>query len=206
MKSNSVLLYGASGHGKVICSIYESMGICIEAIFDDNEKFKFSKDYNVIGKYNLKYKTNVPILISIGNNEIRKEISKKIKHNFSTAIHISSIIDNPNNVNFGTAIFHNTTIQRDVFIGKHCIINTNATVEHDCFIDDYVHISPSATLCGNVTIGEGTHIGAGATILPNIKIGKWCTIAAGAVVTKDIPNFALVIGVPGKIVKLLKND
>lgn len=206
MKSNNVLLYGASGHAKVICSIYESIGICVEAIFDDNNKIKKLNDYNVIGKYNLNYKINYPILITIGNNKIRKDISRKLTHKFTTAIHKSSIIDNINNIDVGTAIFHNTVIQRDVIIGKHCIINTNASVDHECIIDDFVHISPSVTLCGNVIIGEGTHIGAGATIIPNTKIGKWCVIGAGAVITKNIPDYSLVVGVPGKIVKLLNND
>jgi acetyltransferase EpsM len=64
-----------------------------------------------------------------------------------------------------------------------------------------VHISPNSTLCGNVKVGEGTHIGAGATILPNIEIGKWCKIGAGSVVTKKIPDYSVVVGIPGKIIK-----
>ncbi len=206
MISNNVLLYGASGHAKVICSIYESNGFLVDAIFDDDESLKKLNDYNVIGKYNINYKSHLPILVSIGDNKTRKFISNQIHHKFSTAIHISSIIDNINNIGFGSAVFHNTTIQRDVIIGKHCIINTSSSIDHDTYINDYVHISPSVTICGSVEIGEGTHVGAAATILPNLKIGKWCIIGAGAIITKDIPDYSLVVGVPGKIIKNLKND
>jgi acetyltransferase EpsM len=59
----------------------------------------------------------------------------------------------------------------------------------------------NVSVSGNVSIGEGTLIGTGAVILPNIKIGKWCKIGAGAVVTKDIPDYSVVVGVPGKIIK-----
>jgi acetyltransferase EpsM len=56
-------------------------------------------------------------------------------------------------------------------------------------------------LCGNIRIGVGTQVGACATIIPNIRIGKWCKIGAGAVVTKDIPDYSVVVGVPGIIIK-----
>ena len=204
--NKKTLLYGASGHAKVICSIFESMDVIVDSIFDDNNRIKSLNNYKVINDYDSKYESNLPVLISIGDNVIRKKISEKISHSFSTALHSSSIIDDISKIGLGTAIFHNVTIQRDVFIGRHCIINTNSSVDHDCVISDFVHISPSATICGNVLIGEGTLIGAGATIIPNIKIGKWCVIGAGAVITKDIPDYSLVVGIPGKIIKKLKND
>jgi len=61
------------------------------------------------------------------------------------------------------------------------------------------------SISGNVLIGEGTHVGTGAIILPNITIGKWCKIGAGAVVIKDIPDYSVVVGVPGKIIKTLES-
>lgn len=54
---------------------------------------------------------------------------------------------------------------------------------------------------GKVTIGNDVWIGAGTIILPNIKIGNGVIIAAGAVVTKDIPDYAMVGGVPAKVIK-----
>ena len=41
-------------------------------------------------------------------------------------------------------------------------------------------------------------------VIPNINIGKWCVIGAGAVITKDVPDYSLVVGIPGKIIKKLK--
>jgi acetyltransferase EpsM len=61
---------------------------------------------------------------------------------------------------------------------------------------------PRVVLCGNVSVGEGTLIGAGATVIPGIKIGKWVTIGAGAVVVKDIPDYAVAVGNPAKVIKV----
>lgn len=203
MSQDPVLLYGASGHAKVICSIYESNNIKVDSIFDDNPELNKLNTYNVIGPYFSNYKSELKLIISIGNNNIRKEISKTVLHGFSIARHISALIDDSVRIGEGSAIFHNSTIQRDTVIGQHCIINTNASIDHDCSIDDFVHISPSATICGNVRISEGSHIGANATILPNVTIGKWCVIGAGSLITKNIPDNSLVVGVPGKVIKKL---
>lgn len=55
--------------------------------------------------------------------------------------------------------------------------------------------------CG-ITIGNDVWIGMGSTILNGVKIGNGVTVAAGAVVTKDIPDYCVVAGVPAKIIKM----
>lgn len=86
-------------------------------------------------------------------------------------------------------------------IGRHYIINTGAVVEHDCKLADFIHVYPNASLAGNVSVGVGTHIGIGATVIQGIKIGQWATIGAGAVIIEDVPDFAVVVGVPGKTIR-----
>lgn len=65
-------------------------------------------------------------------------------------------------------------------------------------------IGHKAMLHGCV-IGDGSLIGMGATVLNGARIGKGCLIGAGALVTegKDIPDFSLVMGTPGKVVRVL---
>lgn len=200
-----MILYGASGHAKVVIDILEKSNQQINSIIDDDENIKSILNYKVSTFY--KSMPNSPIIICIGNNKIREKISIKLNdQKFGTAIHPKAIIAKSSKINEGSVIMANATINSDSFIGKHCIINTNAVVEHDCSINDYVHISPNATLCGNVKIGNGTHIGAGATIIPNIVIGKWCTIGAGSVIIKDIPDNTIVVGNPGRVLKKKKNE
>ena len=55
-----------------------------------------------------------------------------------------------------------------------------------------------------VEVGTGSHIGAGAVVIPEIKIGKWCIIGAGTVVIKDVPDYAVVVGNPGKVIRINK--
>jgi len=53
-----------------------------------------------------------------------------------------------------------------------------------------------------ITIGEDSWLGANSVIMPNVHIGKCCIIGAGAVVTRDVPDYAVVAGVPARIIKM----
>ena len=201
-----MILYGASGHAKVICSSLESENIQIEGIFDDNPNIFNLNEYPVIGEYRDDLMPNSDLIISIGHNKIRKKVAQSIKHNFGLSVHKSSVCDRVLSIGKGSVILHNTVIQRDTFVGNHVIINTSSSIDHDCIIHDFVHISPNVCICGNVSIGEGTHVGAGTTIIQGIKIGKWVNIGAGSVIINDIPDHVTVVGNPGRIIKENKID
>lgn len=195
-----MILYGASGHGKVICDIVKSNNDLINHFFDDNESLVSFEGVSV-SKYSKDLFLEEKVIISIGNNSIRKNVAERILHKYGTAIHCSSIISSSVFCDEGSVIMQGAILQANAHIGKHVIINTGASIDHDCTIEDFVHISPHATLCGNVFIGEGTHVGAAAVIIPGIKIGKWCTVGAGAVIIKNVPDNAVVVGNPAKILK-----
>lgn len=195
-------LYGASGHAMVIMDILKANGISIEGLVDDNPERKDLLGYPVFhGKNDAS-----PLIISIGNNKVRKKIAKNYSAEFGTAIHPSAIVSEYAQIGDGTVVMQGAIIQTCAKVGKHCIINTGASVDHECLIGDYVHISPHATLCGNVHVGEGTWIGAGTTVIQGVKIGKWCMIGAGSVVTKDIPDGVLAVGNRCKIIKKIENE
>lgn len=90
-------------------------------------------------------------------------------------------------------------------VQENCVLHTDIgfplTIGHNCTIGH------KAMLHG-CTIGDGSLIGMGATVLNGAKIGKGCLIGAGALITegKDIPDFSLVMGTPGKVVRQLDED
>jgi len=194
-------LYGASGHAKVIIGILKSNGQIIQGIFDDNLSIISLLNYPVTGLYDPSIVKDDQIIISIGSNELRQNVSKKILSDFGTLIHKSALVSDFSTINPGSVIMQNAVVQPNVIVGKHVIINTSAVVEHDCVINDFVHISPNATICGNVFVGEGTHIGAGAVVIQGVKIGKWSIIGAGSVIIQNVPDNVVIVGNPGRIVK-----
>lgn len=201
LMATNIILYGASGHGKVIIDCLESAQIAIETIVDDNPNTTSILGRPVVHSSQITLQETDEVILSIGNNKVRKKLSTELKVQFGKAIHPTAIISKHATINEGTVIMAGAILNPDVAIGKHCIINTAAVIEHDCIIDDFVHISPNASLAGGIQVGEGTQVGIGATVIQGIKIGKWCVIGAGAVIIKDIPDNSVVVGNPGKIIK-----
>ena len=195
-----MILFGASGHAKVIIDILEGNGVQVEKIYDDSPRTD-----NIFG-IGVEHSSQIggenhPAVISVGNNINRKKISEKYKFQYQIAVHKTAAISVHSKIGEGTVVMANVAVNPSVEIGKHCIINTGAVLEHDCKISNFAHISPNAALAGNVEVGEGTHVGIGASVIQGIKIGKWATIGAGAVVIKDVPDFAVVVGSPARIIK-----
>ena len=95
------------------------------------------------------------------------------------------------------------TIIGPVCIGSHVNLAQGITVtalNHN-FEDTNKRIDEQGVSTKPVVIGDDVWIGANAVILPGVTIGNHCVVAAGAVVTKDVPDHALVGGVPAKTIK-----
>lgn len=203
---NKVTLYGASGHGKVIIDILESMGVGIATVLDDNPNLKALLTYPISKPTAVDTVDGSSVIISIGNNRVRKALSQKMNCIFAQAIHPTAILSKHSRLGEGTVVMAGVVINPATTIGAHCIINTGAVVEHDCVIADFVHLSPNVSLAGNVHVMEGAHIGIGASIIQGVKIGRWATVGAGSVILKDVPDYAVVVGNPGKIIKYTTID
>ena len=195
MEKTKMKLYGASGHGKVVKEIVESNGHIVDRFIDDNEDIESLMNVQVDHSYN----GEGSVIVTIGDNGIRRKIVEKLCCKFDIAIHPSAVISPSAVIGEGTVIMAGVVINADTIIGKHCIINTGATIGHDCIVDDYCHIAPGAHVCGGCRIGEGTWIGVGTSVIQCRTIGKQCMIGAGSVVIKDIPDGMKSYGNPCKV-------
>lgn len=105
--------------------------------------------------------------------------------NVANDVTIGNNVKVQNNV----SIYSGTTIEDDVFLGPSCVL-TNVSNPRSQVIRHAIY---EKTL-----IKKGATIGANATIVCGITIGRYAFIAAGAVVIKDVPDYAFILGVPGK--------
>lgn len=198
---NKVTLYGASGHAKVVIAILEQNATAVALIIDDNPNVTQIMGKTVVASSQVALDNLEEVIIAIGNNKVRKLLSEQLSVSFATAIHPNATIAKGTAIGAGTVVMAGVVINPESVIGKHCIINTSAVIEHEVRIEDFVHICPRVALAGNVTVGEGTQVGIGAVVIQGITIGKWVMIGAGAVVISNIPDYAVVVGNPGKIIK-----
>lgn len=195
-----MILIGASGHGKVIADILMLSGEK-EIVFWDDNPLAVIPGFSVRPR---EYTAQENIILSIGNNSTRKQIAGSSSYTYNTAVHPSAILSGDVLIGAGSVVMAGTIINPGSIIGRHCIINTAAVIEHDALIEDYAHISPNGTLAGNVRVKEGAWVGAGATVIQGLTLGCWSVIGAGSVVIKDVPDYAVVVGNPARIIKYNK--
>ncbi|MCK6603602.1 MAG: N-acetyltransferase [Ignavibacteriaceae bacterium] len=111
----------------------------------------------------------------------------------------------------------NVNVANNVEIGNYVKIQNNVSVYEGVTLEDYVFCGPSMVFTNildprckypqvgaefyiNTLVKEGASLGANSTIVCGHTIGKAAFVGAGAVVTKDVPDFALVVGNPARIV------
>lgn len=111
----------------------------------------------------------------------------------------------------------NVNIANNVIIGNYVKIQNNVSVYEGVTLEDYVFCGPSVVFTNikdprskypqagsqfyiKTLVKEGATLGANSTIVCGITVGEYAFIGAGSVVTKDVPDFALVIGNPAKII------
>ena len=98
----------------------------------------------------------------------------------------------------GSSVWGDAQIRGGAKLGKNCIIGTGAYIDSDVVIGDNCKIQNLALVYHPAKIANGVFIGPAAVLT---KIGAWALIAAGAVVNKDVPDFALMAGVPAKRIR-----
>lgn len=174
---------------------------CIEERVDmRNRNIEDAKENQRIAT--LLFKLNNTMPISEEYNKILKEI-------FGDNIGENSHLVAP----FNGAALNKLKIGNDVFINANLLAMARGGIT----IEDDVQIAGNASLLSNnhdlydrqillckpIIIRKGAWIGANVTILPGVEVGKHAVIGAGSVVTKDVPDYGVVVGNPAKVIKTL---
>ena len=116
-----------------------------------------------------------------------------------------TLIEIGNHCSFGA--YNHITSSNKVYIGDCVLTGKWVTItdnSHGATDKEALKMSPTARPIvskGPVIIGDNVWIGDKATILPNVKIGRGAVVAANSVVTKDVPPYSVVAGVPAHIIK-----
>jgi sugar O-acyltransferase (sialic acid O-acetyltransferase NeuD family) len=202
MGTKGIILIGGGGHAKVVFDSCRASDMVVRGFCDDNSHSALSGSIEHLGPISDAAKHDEPVVIGIGDVNIRRRVLETLSGSSRTAmpiIHPSAVVSASAELAEGVLIGPGAIVNADARIGAHAIINSGAIIEHDCRIGENTHIAPGTVLGGGVSLGIDTLVGMGARVLPCRTIGDACVIGAGAVVTSDVDDGEIVVGVPGRV-------
>lgn len=210
----NIIIWGGTGNFKVLCELLGA-GYYILGYFDNNRNIQTSyrgipwlgdqQDFpGWLSEQNPAETLHFIVSIGPGYGQIRLDIHDRLQSSGLKpirAVHRSAFVADNVTLGEGSQVYAKAAVCVDTVIGKACIINTSASVDHECVIGDGATIGPGATLAGLVQVGPCADVYTGAVILPRMRIGANAIVGAGAVVLKDVPDNAVVVGNPARIIK-----
>lgn len=202
-------MWGAGGHGKVVvdalmeCAQYEIGGIIDEDSSKHGTELLGVKVMTFEGDLMAAAKTLgcESVAIAIGDNYARYKKFQEVARTGLAPVkvlHPRACISRFVKMGEGVTILAGATINAGTVIEDNVCVNTSASIDHDNYLAHSCHIFPNATLAGGIRVGEFAYVGSGAVIKPNLTVQKYSYVGAGAVVVADVPEGAIVCGVPAK--------
>src|ERR1700674_4935367 len=202
---------GAGGHAKVLLEALQANGdVEVVGLLDADPALKGSEvlGVRVLGSDELLpqlHKDGLRHVFmgvgGVGDNSRRRELFEKVRtggFDLLSVRHPSAVVSPSAVLGEGTCLCPGAIVGAGARLGRNVIINTGAIVEHDCELGDHVHIASGAVLAGGVVVGSGAAVGAGASVRQGVRIGSDALIAMGAAVINDVPDGAVVAGVPAR--------
>lgn len=203
-----MMIADASRHAKDLLTVLEENEIDI-CFFDDTERgserffnYPVMRTLEEAKTYFLTKSRS--FALATGSPGSRAALTAKLQAaggTLTSIVSMKALIGTHNtHLHEGVNIMPYVFLSNDVTIGKGSLVNVGAYVHHDCRVGAFCELAPRCNILGSVKIDDFTRVGTGATLLPGISIGKHVTIGAGAVIKRDVPNYATVVGVPGRII------
>ncbi len=205
-----LLVFGASGHGKVVADAGRSSGLTPAGFLDEDESKDLSEFCNlpVLSWVRFRRELNLwrgcVVGLGVGDNGARERCYERVCAaglEVGTIVHEEAVVAPSAFLGAGTVVMALAAVNPGARVGEGAILNTGSVVEHDNCLGRFVHLSPNSALGGHVTIGDRAHLGLGAVVLPGVRIGADVRVGAGAVVTRDVRDGFTVVGVPAKPVR-----
>jgi UDP-perosamine 4-acetyltransferase len=143
------------------------------------------------------------LAIAVANAEVRLRIRRQCDEldiELINAIHPRAWISPSARMGRGNYIKAGALVDTGCRIGDCCIIDNRVAIPHDNTIGDGCHLAPGVHLGSNVIVGERSILGIGASVSTNVRIGRDAIVSVGSAVTQDVPDEAVVEGVPAKVV------
>lgn len=206
------MIIGAGTYGEVYLAYLQEAGVEVVGFIDDNASIhgKQIQGIPVLGGISLletlKNTDGVEaVYCPLGNNKLRVNFltyAKSLGYKTPCYIHHSVVISPKVTIGEGVYILLGTTIMPHTRIDDYVMISMNVGLAHHSVLEEGVFLSTGCNFGASIVAKKYAYCGISSTIMTGIhELGEDCLIGAGAVVIRDVPDRAVVAGVPAKVIK-----
>lgn len=206
------VIIGAGTYGEVYLAFLQEAGIDIVGFLDDDPKFEGQevRGLPVLGPvsllHSLKETDNVKaVYCPLGNNKLRVKfltMARELGYETPNYIHPSVIVSPDVAIGNGVYILLGTTIMPHTVIKDFVMISMGVHLAHHNVLEEGVFLSTGCNFGASIHAHKYAYCGISSTIMTGMhELGEDCLIGAGAVVIRDVPDKAIMAGVPARILK-----
>ncbi len=211
------IIIGAGTYGEVYQAYLKESGVEIIGFLDDDPKYEgqIIRGTPVLGTTGLlselkETKGVEAVYCPLGNNKIRVKflsMARDLGYITPNYIHPSVLISPNVTIGEGVYILLGTTIMPHNVIEDFVMISSGVNLAHHSVLETGVFLSMGSNFGASIHAHKYAYCGIGSTIMTGVhELGENCLVGAGAVVIKDVPDNAVVAGVPAKVLRIKMSE
>ena len=202
-----LVIWGCGGHGREVNHLCGQAGLEVAGFLDERPEMKgrVVDDVPVLGDI-----ADIPGLKGrvvvfpggVGDPALKRRfLEKTLAAGFDLSpalVHPAVRLSRRVELAPGALVAEGCILTVNVRVGAHATLNRAVNLSHDVEVGAFATLSPGVMVSGNVSIGEGAFIGTNAAIREKTRVGAWSVVGGGAFVASEVPERALVAGVPAR--------
>jgi len=198
----SIVIVGASGHGREVLDVVEACGQPFGGFVDDGQPDQEPlrrRGVGVLGGLDALAAHTGTVLLGLGDGAVRQRVARGLSVVWAApVVHPLASLGSDVELEAGTVVAAGARLTTHISVGTHGYVGPNATIGHDALLGHCVTVLPGATVSGGVHLADAVTIGTGANLRQGVSVGEGAVVGAGAVVVVDVPAGATVVGVPAR--------
>jgi sugar O-acyltransferase (sialic acid O-acetyltransferase NeuD family) len=152
----------------------------------------------------------LPIIIPMVGSHQRRKLVERARAagfvEFANIVDPTSVVAATATLTLGNYVNAATVIGAGVDIAEHAFVNRSASIGHHSLIEQFATIGPAVSLASRCHVARGASLGVGAVVCPEVRIGENAFVGAGAVAIADVPDNAVVVGNPARVLRMQTSE